>query len=276
MVSFTVVVFTVVFLLSCVSIRRNVPSSASNRAMRVHFSYGVGYSQMSSLKQAMRELDQAGLGVDYTEYRYIMKDLFHGNWEYVTRNNPYGGSGHAFHFRDLRLDFSITRRWALGVLFTPLGRYDVSGGKEIPVGDGMEGIEMRVDYKGQASFLTISYFPVPAGFSRRATFRLQAGVGLNRMAYTYYNDDGGIDATASRSPLCALIKAEFCYFLNRNWSVNFDVDYKHAPVRFPETFLEEDGYSFPKQLSFHWREAFPAISADMGGFGCGVSLGFHF
>jgi len=245
--------------------------------LRVHFSYGVGYSQMNGLKRAMKELDHAGLGADFRYIGWVSTGpgLFQGQWRELQANHPAGHASHSLRFRDLRLDLSLTRRWTVGILFAPLGHYSISGGKEIPVGDGLEGIHLGAEFSGQARFLTLSFVPFPSGHSRTSTFQLQAGVGLNRLNYTYYNDDGAEGTSAGQDFLCLVARAEYGVFTSRHWSFNFGVSYKYAPVDIPGTFFEKNGYSFTKYLSFHWREAFPAISADMGGFGCGISLGFH-
>jgi hypothetical protein len=164
----------------------------------------------------------------------------------------------------------------VGILFSPLGHYSIRGGKEIPVGNLLEGVHLGAEFSGQARFLTLSFVPFPAARSRTPTFQLQAGVGLNRLQYTHYNDDGADGTSAGRDFLCLETRAEYSVFVGRHWSLNFGASYVHAPVNVPGTFFEGSGYSYAKRLIFHWREAFPAISADMGGFGCGLSLGFHF
>ncbi len=251
------------------------PAQRKNRP-RLHVRYGLGYMQMNGLKGTTRELERVGLGGDYKYigWTFTGSGLFLGGWKEFWQINPNGRTSHSIRFRDLRFDVSLSRRWGAGLLFSPLGSYSIGGGKEIPVGDGLEGIQLSADFSGRGYLLTASFVPFPGRRPDSSIIQFQAGIGINHFKYAYHNHEGYRGPFHSRYSPCFVARAEYSV-LSRHWSINFDVNYKHAQGHIPETLYEQDEYSLAKGLRFHWREAFPALNADMGGFGCGVSLGFH-
>lgn len=261
--------------------RAGEPRQATALAKRknrpwLHIRYGLGYKQMNGLKEGMPELDRAGLGVDYKYigWEHTGPGLFQGQWREFLQRNPNGRASHSIRFRDLRFDVLFSRRWGAGLLFSPLGSYTIGGGKEIPVGDGLEGIQLSADFRGHGYLLTASFIPFPGRSPDSSVIQLQAGVGVNHFTYAHYNHDGNRGPFHGRFFPCLAARAEYSV-LSRHWSINFDVNYKYARGRIPGAIYERDDYSLEKRLRFHWREDFPALSADMGGFGCGISLGFH-
>lgn len=142
------------------------------------------------------------------------------------------------------------------------------------MGGGLEGIRMSADFSGRASLLTVAFVPWPGRSVDSSIIQFQAGVGVNHFTYAHHNHKGYRGPSLSRFSPCLMARVEYTAF-SRHWSINFDASYKYARGDVPGTTFEMDDYSLAKGLSFHWRESFPAFSADMGGFGCGINLGFH-
>ncbi|HUU04607.1 MAG TPA: hypothetical protein VMZ49_01900 [Patescibacteria group bacterium] len=256
---------------------------------RFHLSLAPGYfrsSGVSQLGNLIRDIgfagskslgDWFGSGATIIEYPHVMKDP-------------------VLLIKDIGVEYSLSREFALGLAYAPLGEHTVSGWRVIP------GKDYRPDtfpqtqfvgsYRGRIFFLTASYFPVPDAFLKKTSVKLSAGIGYGKMAMDYYgctydtsyqdtSPDQGVDRKSfTKSGAGALLVAELMHFFNPQWSLGISADYKYVPLRC-------GGYAIDCPYWYYAYHGgpmqFDALTVDvasrtynLGGWRIGLLFGFHF
>lgn len=259
---------------------------------RFHLSLVPGYFRSSGPNQLgdlMRDVGFAGVetysgwfGSGTTEYPHTIK-------------NP------AFYVKDVKIEYSLSRKFALGLAYCPLGEHTVSGRHLI------SGKDYRPDYfpetyligsySGRVFFLTASYFPIPDAFLKKFSVKLTAGFGYGKMRMDYYGSEYEYEfqdlvanpysqtnkKSFSKNGVGALVSAEAIHFFNPHWSLGINADYKYVPVHSggfaldcPYSYYDASPASGGSMRYDVLRVDIPSRNYNFGGLGIGVHFGFHF
>lgn len=248
---------------------------------RIHFSLVPGYFNSQGIKDFKGLMENIGFGDDWfnsggwfdsgseiVEYPWVMK-------------NP------KIYFKDIRIEYSLNRDFAIGIDFSPLGGHDVTGRHIVPNMDYRSWVEVETRligyYKGNSYFITASYLPVRDGYLKKSSFKLSGGIGYSKVNIVFSNSDGENyeKKDFSKRALCFLALGEYSYFFNKNWSIGLGIDYKYIPIKL-QAFQITSYYwyydrHYPNELIHgSMRISIPGKKVNFGGLGLGVNLGFHF
>lgn len=264
---------------------RPVPSG---KYCRFHLSLTPGYfrsSGKSQLGNLIRDIGFSGsesLGSWFgsaetvTDYPDVMQDT-------------------VLFIEDVKVEYSLSRKFSLGLAYAPLGEHTVSGRREIPDKDYRPAFLPATffvgSYRGRIFFLTASYFPIPETFLKKTSIKLTAGVGYGKFAMDYYgtnyassyqdsSPDSLVDKKSfSKSGAGVLLSAELLYFFNPHWSLGIYADYKYVPFRCGGFFIDCPYWYYAYSgapISFETLHVdIASRTYNLGGPGIGLNFGFH-
>ena len=191
-------------------------------------------------------------------------------------------------FEDFRLDYSITRKFAVGVGYSVLGDHKIDGYKYIPIDRDGESyyseLYLHENFAGKLYYVQFSWMPVPDTFIKKVSFLMGAGAGLSHFDINYMTSkssyENNPDRKAFSKKAVALIgTAEFIYYFNRHWSLGLGAEYRYAPVKL-ESFRLVGSYYDLDELGELIESTMcvnvPSHRANSGGFRLGLTAGFHF
>jgi hypothetical protein len=203
-----------------------------------------------------------------------------------------GGIGSWVRVGDFRLEYFLTRRWAIGVLLDPFaGEKLVYGGKALRFAGRELSAYWNMSIASKAYFLTASYSLVAVdGFLRRTALRLRAGLGWNRSGFNYresaytwnsYDDPDitSFSASANMGPtssLSALVEGEAAQYVNSRWSLALNAGFRYLPLRIREQEMIGTITRRRPLSDMGCGVTIPGSTLNLGGFYLGVTLGLHF
>jgi hypothetical protein len=271
------------------TVRRTKPSGEYSR---LHLSFTPGYFVTSGVGEIQDIFESVG----FRSTEHLPGGWFGGP---STIEYPRSLRNPKLFVKDMKAAYSLDRNFAAGISYSPIGRHEVSGRRVLPNVGTRETVTADTYivglYDGHSYFLTASYFPIPDAFLRKQTIKATAGVGIARSQFDFYGSDReyGYDSPSgedlinhrkfSNSSPALLLSAEVVHFFNRHWSVGLNVDFKYMPVDLGD-FTIESYYSYRDDSLFQsgrYRTEtvyvdIPARTMNLGGFGFGLSMGFHF
>lgn len=202
------------------------------------------------------------------------------------------------YIKNLKIEYSINKKFALGFIFSPFKEYKL---------DGTIGARCLVDYppfweneydnfgccllgdhKCNVYYFTAAYMPLPETFYKKSSFKIGTGVGLSVVDLNFRTNHHGFSGypeiefdsiSSSRKSLCFCAFGEYDFYFNRNLSVGINVDYKYIPVRIDAFQLSASYGCFvsDEYVQFHSSVLdFPQYTVNFGGYGIGINFGFHF
>lgn len=265
-----------------------------NKFSRFHLNFILGYFGSHGKKNLQDLLTSIGFGDDeYLWGGYFSSGPFTVEYPNILKN-------HTPIIRDLRLEYSLNKDFALGISFSLLGDYEVKGRRIVPNKDWRSpSYEAEIDasgfYKGQAFFVTAAYFPIRDTFLKKTTFKFAVGVGMSHVnvdfiGFGFHDGFEGSFSTEnlnkksfSKNAICFMLLGEYLFFFNKKWSFGLNVDYKYIPVNMDSTqfnsyysYFDASPYLGGKKHYEFIRVNIPSQKWNIGGFGIGVNFGFHF
>ncbi len=265
-----------------------------SKLSRFHLNFIPGYFGSHGKKILQDLLTSVGFGDD--EYHS-------GGWfgsSPRTIEYPEILKNHSPIIKDLRLEYSLNKDFALGISFSLLGNYEVKGRRIVPNKDyrgPLYEAEAHASgfYKGQAFFVTAAYFPIRDVFLKKTTFKFAVGVGMSHVNVDFIGSEfrGGFEdlyysenlnrKSFSKNAVCFMLLGEYLFFFNKKWSLGLNVDYKYIPVNMDSTqfnsyysYYDASPHSGGKIHYESIRVNIPSQKWNIGGFGIGVNFGFHF
>ncbi len=255
---------------------------------RFHLSLGPGYF----LSSGTGDLENLIRDIDFTGTRSRSAWIFGS----TTIKFPRVEHDARLLLNDLMIEYSLSRKFALGLAYVPLGEHSVSGWRTIPNKDFrsyyLPETFFNGSYKGDLVFLTASAFPIPDAFLKKTSLKLTAGVGLAKWTmeysgsdYEYFNNSNSIVNTKSfsKSGVGALLSAELVYFFNPHWSLGVNAAYKYIPVRCsgfsidcPYSYYDAAPSDGGSLIYDSLRVDIPSRKYNLGGLGIGFHFGWHF
>jgi hypothetical protein len=194
---------------------------------------------------------------------------------------------------DIRLEYFLTRRWAIGILLDPFAREKrLYGQKDLRIAGQEMPTWWNMAIASRSYFLTASYSLVAAdGFLRQTALRLRGGLGWNRSSFNYVenaysrysNDDPEPDIknyhaganTWPTSSLSALVEAEAARYVNSRWSLALNAGFRYVPLRVRENEMIGTIDRRSPLPDLACSVTIPGTTLNIGGFYLGVTLGLH-
>jgi len=261
---------------------------ASERLRRIHIGLGLNYvssAGVGTLKDVMRSV-----GFDHQDKGCIWSPCSPVDYPRVWEDTTL--------VSDLRIDYSLNSKWAVGLAYSPIGSHWVAGREEVPNVDyrptSPPVTELGMEYSGQALTVTASLFPIPDVFLKKDTVRASVGVGVGRIKsslvggpYAGLDLSGGLAdhldrRESTKTAPAILVSADWIHFFNGTLSLNAGVRYRYVPFSLgPQTISAAYSY-YPVSPSLGgtttWGAvsvAIPARTVNAGGLGFGIGFGFH-
>ena len=235
---------------------------AEGRFSRIHLRAGLLGSGFASTLSG--DLERWGFGDDRASWA-----LF---WTITTHYPKAHNDGAPF---DLQLEYSVTRKLALGLAVSSLANgsgkgYDRLGGDE----DGVSfGNSLNAGVRGTAYLLSASYMPLPSQ-GRRLSPRVGLGVGTSAI-------EVDLETSTDRKvlkgkPLCGLALVGLDYWPFRNVTIGMTLQYRYVRFR-PGAFeisAEYMDFNIGQMTDVTYQ--IPASDYVPNGVVFGIGVGLHF
>ena len=262
--------------------QKTVPAKFS----RLHLTYRPGYSRSQGGNRYKSLFKEIGFGDTKPAHEIYFLGFDFGtapaaDYPQLVRNSP-------MTFKDVRVDYSITRKFAVGVGYSSLGQHNVEGYRHIPINRGGESyyseLYLHENSSGKLYYVQFSWMPVPDAFLKKASFLLGAGAGLSHSNINYRTskssyEDNPDRKVFSKNAMALMSTAELNYYFNRYWSLGFSAEYRYAPVKvepFRLTGFYYDLDEFKNLIESTMAVNVPGHTVNSGGFRFGLNAGFHF
>jgi opacity protein-like surface antigen len=256
----TVKTFLALGLLAFAGLRAEAaPAGGSWQPRRIHIWSGLSLSSPNM----SQELTRWGFGDDHRV------DIFFG---YITVHYPHI---HTNKPRlDLRVEYSLTPRIALGLAVASLGNVDGRGYDLHGFYDGEDDMGNFLDVKarGTAYFLTASYIPPPTE-ARRFSPRFGLGVGMSDVKLAF---ETNVDSVSfDKNPFCGLAFAGLDFWPLTSLTVGVSLEYRYVAIR-PRAFDITATYT-DYWMGGNFTVTYPIESSSysLGGLVVGITLGVH-
>ena len=197
----------------------------------------------------------------------------------------------AVAFRNVQLEYSLSRKLALGLNFSTLGRDETRGYKNILLlragQQYYSELYLKASYKGTLYFLTAALMPLPDTFFSRVSFKLGAGVGMSGIRVNYRTSDDELSegeysdhVTVSKNRPALMGFLELSYFINRMWSLGLTARYQFVPITVPTSEMKGYYWDFDEaaQQLIHsvMNVSVPEQRLNLGGLSIGLTFCLHF
>ncbi len=255
----------------------------SNKFSRVHFTFDPGYFNSHGVKDYFEIFKGRGFGDTKPGGAFFI-------FSSEPKDFPRVAKDPVIYLKDIRLEYSISEKFAVGVGYSPLGEHEVHGYKYILIsreeGQYFTDLYLLGGYSGSVYYITGALMPIPDAFLKKSSFKLGAGIGLSSINLNFRTSDWeytagkGDNISFSKNSLVLTAFGEYDYYFNRHWSIGLNIDYKYIPVKV-EAFQLTGYYAVGYDQEFNTIYSsmiidFPGERVNFGGFGIGMNFGFHF
>ncbi len=261
------------------------PNPPRSKFSRIHLSYRPGYFRSQIGNRNISLFKEIGFG-DTKPAHGIYFLTYVGTAPATDYPKLVGNSTKTF--TDVRLDYSITRNFAVGVGYSFLGEHAVTGYRYIPVyweGEShYSELYLHENFAGELYYMQFSWMPIPDTSLKKASFLMGAGAGLSHSNINYMTSKSSYENNPDRkvfsiNAIALIGTAEFIYYFSRYLSLGLGAEYRYAPVKV-ESFrlvgvyydLDEFGELTESTMPVN----VPSHTANSGGFRFGLTAGFHF
>jgi hypothetical protein len=259
--------------------------SASARFSRFHLTYRPGFFRYQSASRCMTLFEEIGFGDTKPAYELSFFGFSFG--PVSARDYPRTDKNSGWTFEDIRLDYSITRKFAVGVGYSSSGQQKVDGYRYIPIARAGESyyseLYLSENFSGKLYYLQFSWMPVPDGFLRKVSFLLGGGVGLSQSKISLMTSKSSYEDRPdrrdfSKSAIALVGTAEFNYFFNSHLSLGFGAEYRYVPVKIESCRLTGRYYDLDESMNLIESTIpidIPGHTVNSSGFRFGLNAGFH-
>jgi hypothetical protein len=252
---------------------------------RFHLSVAPGYFSSQGIDDVKKVLREIGfVDNEFHQGGFFPTTPFSVTYPDVIKNP-------VIYIKEINAEFSISKHFALGISYSPIGLHKVSGRKVMPHMDWRNYIEeesfLYGEYSGNIYFLKGSFMPIPDAFLNKNAIKLGAGIGYGIVnvefvtsIYKYSLDDHIDKKKLSFNPLSFVLFGEINHFFSKNWSIGINADYKYTQFHI-DSFQLEAPYQYFKEYSGNLifdseTIHIPSQRINAGGFGFGINFGVHF
>ena len=260
--------------------------SAGAKFRRFHLTYRPGYSKSQAPRSCGSVFEKIGFGdtrpaqeLSFFGVSFGTIPAEHFPTAVERRNVLYG---------DVRLDYSINKKLAVGIGFSSLGETEVTGYRYIPINRGgldyYSDLYLYASLSGSLYYFVVSWMPLPDVFLNKTSFVLGAGGGWGRldMHYSASNNSYGAEPNNqigfSKNSFALIGIAELNYFFSRTLSLGLNAEYRYAPVWVGSFCLSGSYYDLDEDCQLivsNTVVTVPAHNLNSGGFRFGLSIGLH-
>lgn len=260
--------------------------TASAKFSRFHLTYRPGFFRYQSASRCMTLFEEIGFGDTKPAYEFSFFEFSFG--PVPATDYPKSDKNSGWTFEDIRLDYSITRKFAVGVGYSSSGQQKVDGYRYIPIIRAGESyyseLYLSENFSGKLYYLQFSWMPVPDAFLRKASFMLGGGVGLSQSKISLMTSKSSYEdrpdrKDLSKSAIALIGTAEFNYFFTRYLSLGFGAENRYVPVKVESCRLIGRYYDLDESLNLIESTIpvdIPGHTVNSGGFRFGLQAGFHF
>jgi hypothetical protein len=259
---------------------------AAAKFRRFHLTYRPGYSRSQAASRCASLFREIGFGDTRPAQEISFFGISFGTIP-ATRF-PTAAEKRNVTYGDVRVDYSITRKLAVGVGASSLGESEVNGFRYIPVNRGGRSyyseLYLKASSSGRLYYFLVSWMPLPDVFLRKTSFVLGAGAGWGRLNLRYSTSktssfvEPNNQIGFSKDAIALMGTAELNYFFNRTLSLGLNVEYRYAPVGVGSLCLAGSYYDLDEDSQLIESAALvtvPEHKLNSGGFRFGMSIGFH-
>ena len=256
----------------------------SKKFSRIHLTIEADYFKSQGVKDYEIFFKDSGFGD--TKPGGTAGFLWFEFGSYESRDYPIVHKDPVFYFTNIRMEYSISSKFALGVGYSPLGNHEIHGYKYIPINNKYY-TELYIlgDYSASLYYMTCSWMPIPDAFLKKSAIKIGAGIGLStanmnfRTSEYEYSDGKEDKVSLSKNNLVLMAFAEYDYYFSRNVSIGININYKYVPVRIDSFQLAGHYLDLDEHNNLTYSSSifyFPEKRLNFGGFGIGLNFGFHF
>jgi hypothetical protein len=259
--------------------------SASAKPRRVHVGLGLnygGFEGVGSLKNLMRSVGfdhgDSSSQDDYPRVANLEPPWF--VWDFIVP--------------DIRVDYSLNTKWAVGLDYSRVRSGTVEGQELVPDMDYHASPETYLvgAFSGNTVAATVSLlFPLQKTFLKKSAVRASVGIGVSRIKTSFRAGPNArssepldpLDTHESMATAPTIVgRLDWIRFVGKTVSLNLGAQYRYIPVSLePQTVSAAYSY-YPASPdvggSYTWGAvtvAIPKKTLNAGGIGFGIGLGFH-
>jgi hypothetical protein len=239
---------------------------------RFHLSLEPGIFRSQGSTSLIKAFRGWGFGDSKHDWEYTGW-FFSGDYVPICTSYPEGVTRRSSVLKNIKLEFSLDQKIALGFSYSPLPKSCVNGFKcfETYMDDWAgfradNGLDLHGEFKGSVYYFSVTFMPIPDPYLQKSSIKIGAGLGLSDIHYVV--STGEEKKSYSKSSPSLMTFAEYHFWFSRGLTLGCYVDYKYVPCRV--------GF----QLDRDWKGErmhldFPKKNVDFGGFGFGLVLGLH-
>lgn len=245
--------------------------SMSGKASRFHLAVETGYFAAQSSSDMAEYMRESGFGD--TEYytsggltepwfqdaRELTSEIFRENY---------------LPIKNIKASFSLNRTIDVGFSYSNLGKWSILGFRSLEMATDIFGFLdslgpfLSWHLSGHAYFLSAAWKFLQSTSHKGYYLDLGIGLGLSKFDSEFYSET--LVHTSSQISPALMTFLEGNIFILRNLSLGLHAEYKYVPFT-----MESFGLELP------WEKGtlsvdFPSKKVDLGGFGYGINVGFHF
>jgi hypothetical protein len=262
---------------------------ASSIFTRFHISLLPRYFSSQGIAGYKNFIKTSGFGVTKqarTEYIWgFTLNLPAVNYPLEVRNPVIESTG-------FRMEYS-SNKIALGFEYFPLGNHEVHGYRRIDLFANIwdlgrySELYLWAKYRGAAYYFTAAWMPLPLpdGYLKKSALKVGGGIGLDSTCLSFEISDGeytkemGEKRDFSKISLGLKAFCEYDYYFSKTWSLGIHVSYEYLPIKVSPFQLRGYYWDLDAKNNLIHNSVlidFPEQKMNFGGFGAGLSFGFHF
>lgn len=259
----------------------------SSRFKRFHLTGGPSYYKSQSTGVFKKLLNRSGFG-DIEPAKGI--SFFGFDFGSTESNDfPMVMSDPKISFGDFCLEYSVSKKFMIGIGSSYLGRHEVHGYRFILLYDNYYSeMFLRSEFSGNFYYMSGAWMKMPDAFIKKTAVKIGGAVGFSSTSTNYklsqhqdsdYSGREGEKGVDKKS-FALMVFVELKYFLNQTWSVGLNMNYRHIPVKIPKVHLSSEYLS---EIAENGDWIYEPIQVDIpeskissGGIGVWINLGIHF
>lgn len=265
---------------------KHLQGSSSPKFSRIHFTFKPGYFNSQGINDYVRLFKNFGFGDTKPGGKATF--LWFSFGSYGPTDFPRVAKDPVIYFGDIKIEYSINQKFAIGIGYAPLGEHEIHGYKYILLNrKGKQyytNLFLIGNFSGAAYYLSCSWMPIPDAFLKKSSFKLGAGIGLNALSVNFktsqyeHSEVESDNIIISKKDLVFMGFAEYDYYFNRHWSFGVNAEYKYAPTKikaFQLTGYYDDLDEQNNLIVSSMLIDIPGHKVNFGGFGFGINFGLH-